>query len=314
MSIDVSICIPCYKNIPFLKRCLQSVITQTYTNYELVISDDSPDTSVELFVKEFLKDVPHIYLHNSPALGSPENWNNAIKASSGKYIKVLHHDDRFCDTNALQIFVNTAKLYPDTDFFFCDTLISFGDDAITEVHRITNTQHKRLLHQPEFLLFKNCIGAPSATFYKRDEALSYNPDFIWLVDLEFYIHYLRKHKRFHHIPQTLVNTFSGAEGQITNAVSSNKHIVIKEYLQLMHTVYSEVPNTKKTREFFSELFEAFNIDSFDTLNTTFTIPKKQVDFYKVVFEEAQKHKMYKKLKKRLLTSRYNKRWFQIERF
>ena len=52
----VTICIPTYKQTQYLKKCLDSILIQNFKNFELIISDDTPDNSVELFVKEALKD------------------------------------------------------------------------------------------------------------------------------------------------------------------------------------------------------------------------------------------------------------------
>ena len=43
----ISICIPAYKNTSFLKRLLESLLQQTYTHFEVILSDDSPDDTVK---------------------------------------------------------------------------------------------------------------------------------------------------------------------------------------------------------------------------------------------------------------------------
>ena len=49
----ISICIPAYKRTHFLKRLLLSIEHQSYTNYEVIIADDSNDHSVEELLKDF---------------------------------------------------------------------------------------------------------------------------------------------------------------------------------------------------------------------------------------------------------------------
>jgi glycosyltransferase involved in cell wall biosynthesis len=49
MQSLVSICIPAYKNTRFLKRLLESLLQQTYTHFEVILSDDSPDDTVKDF-------------------------------------------------------------------------------------------------------------------------------------------------------------------------------------------------------------------------------------------------------------------------
>jgi glycosyltransferase involved in cell wall biosynthesis len=47
----VSICIPTYKQTEYLKKCLESILAQDFKDYELIISDDTPDDTIELFLK-----------------------------------------------------------------------------------------------------------------------------------------------------------------------------------------------------------------------------------------------------------------------
>ena len=86
----VSICIPTYKQTEYLKKCLESLLAQDFKDYELIISDDTPDDSIEQFLKTILKDHSYSYTRNIPALGMPENWNSAIKKAEGKYIKIKY--------------------------------------------------------------------------------------------------------------------------------------------------------------------------------------------------------------------------------
>jgi len=46
-SSEISICIPAYKNVGFLERLLHSISIQSFADYEVVITDDSPDDSVK---------------------------------------------------------------------------------------------------------------------------------------------------------------------------------------------------------------------------------------------------------------------------
>src|ERR1044072_4054338 len=96
-EIFISICIPAYKNVDFLKRLLDSIAIQTYSNYEIIICDDSPDESVAEFIKSrsVLKNIR--YHRNVSSLGTPENWNECIRRANGEWIKIMHDDDWFAE-------------------------------------------------------------------------------------------------------------------------------------------------------------------------------------------------------------------------
>ena len=313
MTQLVSICIPAYKQPQLLKIAIESVLMQSYTNYEIIVSDDTPDDSVKQLVKQFKADSIR-YFKNEKPLGSPDNWNNAIKQAKGDLIKILHHDDHFCTKDSLQKFVTALTSAPHADFAFSYSDIFFKKVNEHYLHKQSKTQLKRLQTQPEFLFFRNVIGAPSATIFKNDKTILFNKDYKWLVDVEFYINYLLKHKNFVCIKEALVTIVDGGEEQITQGVANDKDLVIRENLNLFAFFYSENLNTKKSRLFFQELFIQFNIRSYDELKAEFLIPQTIESFLKETFVDIAKNTFFKKLNKRILTSRYNKRIFKIERF
>lgn len=313
MKALVSICIPAYKQPLLLKKAIDSVLMQTYTNYEVIVSDDTPDDSVKKIVEVFNE--PKIrYFKNNIALGSPENWNNAVKQAKGNYIKILHHDDYFTNNESLQKFVIALESDTKIDFAFSYSDIYFKKINEHYLHKQTNAQLKRLKAEPEFLFFRNCIGAPSAVIFKKDNTVSFNKNYKWLVDVEFYMTYLNKHKNFVGIPEALVTIVDGNEEQITGEVSNDKKLVLMENLNLFSTIYSDKLNAKKSLLFFQELFVQFDVKNYDILRSEIEIPDNMDSFLKEVFSDLPKNKLLKKIKKRLLTSRYNKRIFKIERF
>jgi len=104
----VSICIPAFNQPDYLKRLLESIFIQTFNNYEIVITDDSNNDKISKLV-EFYSDIRVHYYKNSKSLGSPNNWNFALQCATGKYIKIMHHDDWFKDEFSLENFVNSIE-------------------------------------------------------------------------------------------------------------------------------------------------------------------------------------------------------------
>jgi glycosyltransferase involved in cell wall biosynthesis len=95
----VSICIPTFNGGTFLHSALVSILSQTYDNIEVVISDDSSIDDTLAIVKQFKKvaNIPvHIYTHKPSGIGA--NWNNCIRKANGKYIKFLFQDDILLET------------------------------------------------------------------------------------------------------------------------------------------------------------------------------------------------------------------------
>src|SRR4051812_35686400 len=115
----ISICIPAYKNAAFVYRLLRSIVNQSFSDYEIIVSDDSPDDSVEKLVNEFKEGPPIKYFRNRPAAGTPANWNLAIGKACGKWIKLMHDDDWFDNNDALLTFKKNTEKYTDCNFFYC---------------------------------------------------------------------------------------------------------------------------------------------------------------------------------------------------
>lgn len=95
----ISVVIPNYNYAHYLGECMQSVIDQTFTDWEMIVVDDgSTDNSREL-VESFIKKYPdkrikYIYKEDGPG-GTPAAVNLGIKTSNGKYIAWLSSDDAY---------------------------------------------------------------------------------------------------------------------------------------------------------------------------------------------------------------------------
>ena len=94
MNSLVSIITPSYNSEKFIKECIESVIAQTYTNWEMMIVDDcSIDNSRQIITSlaEKNKKIKKIFLDNN--VGAAEARNVAIRQAKGKYIAFLDSDD-----------------------------------------------------------------------------------------------------------------------------------------------------------------------------------------------------------------------------
>lgn len=88
----VSVCLPTYGRAKLLPMVIRSVLSQTYEDFEIFVSDDaSPDNTAEV-VSSF-KDPRIRYHRNKKNLGVRENWNLAVKDARGHYVLKLDDDD-----------------------------------------------------------------------------------------------------------------------------------------------------------------------------------------------------------------------------
>lgn len=112
--IKYSIIIPNYNSSKWIKRCLDSILQQTYKDYEIIIVDDmSTDNSVEI-IKEYLSyNVWLIELKEKKYNGGTRNVG--VKNARGKYILFLDCDDWLVDKNVLKEINTTILQNPNVD-------------------------------------------------------------------------------------------------------------------------------------------------------------------------------------------------------
>lgn len=227
----VSICIPAYKNPGGIRRLLLSVKEQTYTDHEVIITDDSPDDSVKYAVEESeISDIR--YYKNEKRLGATANWNAAVGHARGEYIKIMHHDDWFSEKTSLAEFVAMLEEHPDADLAFSGTfqvtLAEDGTETADRFARCISREHCSLIAEDWHNLFLGgYIGAPSATIY-RNKAILYEEQLKWLVDVEFYMRLLRENPKFIQTKDPLI-CIGISKDQLTEECNGDGRLNIFEY-------------------------------------------------------------------------------------
>lgn len=114
----VSVLMISYNNVGFFKKAIDSVIEQTYKNWELIISDDgSTDGAWELAERMSQKDARIKAFRNASQLGIPKNRHAAFTRSSGEYVCHVDGDD---------------ELYPFSIQTMVETLSASDDIALAQ--------------------------------------------------------------------------------------------------------------------------------------------------------------------------------------
>lgn len=101
----VSVIMPVYNSEFYVTQAVESILNQTYTNFEFIIVDDaSTDSTFHIFKNLQKKDKRIILIRNKENLGVTKSLNNALKLSKGKYILRMDADDwAYPERFALQI-------------------------------------------------------------------------------------------------------------------------------------------------------------------------------------------------------------------
>jgi glycosyltransferase involved in cell wall biosynthesis len=108
----ITVAIPTYRRLPMLRRAVESVFAQTFTDWEIVISDDeTPPGETWNFLETLAKSDARIRpIINGDPHGASFNHNNALRAARGQWIKFLHDDD-FLKPNCLEVLAHIVRTY-----------------------------------------------------------------------------------------------------------------------------------------------------------------------------------------------------------
>lgn len=126
--VSVSVIIPNYNHGHFLEQRIESVLGQTFQDFELIILDDaSSDNSCQVIERyRHHPKVSHI-VYNRRNSGSPfRQWNKGIRLAKGKYIWVAESDD-YCKTNFLEVLIESLEQNPSVGIAYCKS--AFTDAA-----------------------------------------------------------------------------------------------------------------------------------------------------------------------------------------
>jgi glycosyltransferase involved in cell wall biosynthesis len=178
----ISVCIPSYeangRGVEFIDKNIQSILTQTYKNIEIVVSDHSKDDAIKNYIKGLGLD-NIMYLRNTENIGFPaHNTNNAIKNSSGDFIKLMNLDDFIIGEDTLQLMVN---LLSEEGKWLISGCIhyDYGNGNWTNpiIPRIEG-DGKHLLKGINF------VGCPSVGLIPRDEYFDH--EVLYMIDCELW--------------------------------------------------------------------------------------------------------------------------------
>ena len=95
---QVSVCVPTYNRANFLREAIESVLSQSFEDFELIVSDNASEDDTGSVVKSF-SDERIRYFRNPQNLGHRENMNRCLMLSRGKYVTILPDDDMMMADN-----------------------------------------------------------------------------------------------------------------------------------------------------------------------------------------------------------------------
>jgi len=174
----ISICIPTYemkgKGAEYLEYSFNILYQQTFTNFEIIISDHSISDEIKDLCEQWGQILNIQYFKNEYKRGiSSANINNAIKHANGDIIKILFQDDFLYDETSLEKQMTCFK----------------GDWMLTACCHYNGID----VYKPHYPKYhdniqygENTISSPSVLMFKNKEIIKFDENLIWLMDVDYY--------------------------------------------------------------------------------------------------------------------------------
>ena len=130
----VSIGMPVFNGESYLEETLESILIQTFQDFELIISDNaSTDKTKDICQAYAVQDSRIQYYCNEQNLGAAKNYNQVFALSSGEYFKWVAHDDP-CAPRCLETCVNILDREPEIIMCYPKTILIDEHGDIIEYH------------------------------------------------------------------------------------------------------------------------------------------------------------------------------------
>lgn len=164
MNKLVSVIIPTYGGAEYLKRCVDSVLAQTYQNIEVIVVDDNgmgtPNQLLTQKVMEGYKDEPHVkYICHEVNINGSAARNTGFRNSNGEYICLLDDDDEYYPEK-VERQVNNLDANPNCGLTYCQREMYVNG-------KLTSVKHAMKSDNYLFDLLIHKVGISSGTLMVR---------------------------------------------------------------------------------------------------------------------------------------------------
>jgi glycosyltransferase involved in cell wall biosynthesis len=164
---DLSVCLLTYNHAHLIESSIQSVLRQTATDFEFVVSDDCSTDGTWEILNRLAFEHPRLRILRTPRnLGMAANANFSVASTSRRFIALLHHDD-ICAETLLEHWVCLARSDQRISFVF-NAYGKFGSDFVFEPRLRTGVYRGKELLNRHLLQRWGCIVRGTALIRKSD--------------------------------------------------------------------------------------------------------------------------------------------------
>lgn len=197
----ISVVMPVYNAEQYLDKAIQSILNQSYSDFEfIIINDGSLDSSLKI-IKKFKRQDKRIFLIDKDNGGIVEALNQGLRIAKGKYIARMDGDD-VAYLNRFEEQIKVFENNPQIDLVYTDTmLIDKNGDVVCDSWRpdlektLLNLKINTFVPHPTVMFNKNTVLKLGGYTQKRPHA----------EDLDLWLRMLNHGCKFFYLKKTLLN-------------------------------------------------------------------------------------------------------------
>lgn len=179
MNDLISIVMATYNGEKYLRPQIESILTQSYKNIELVVVDDASTDRTLSILKEFAVRDNRIYIYPAEKnLGFIANFERGIRLAKGEFIALADQDDIF-RRDKIEVLINTLKAYPERDLAVSDlSLIDENGNVLSGSMWTSQKRYTSTGHPFRHLVYANFATGCAMMIRRRllDFALPFSPN------------------------------------------------------------------------------------------------------------------------------------------
>lgn len=224
----VSVVLPTYNRAKTIERAIQSVLNQTFTDFELIIIDDGSTDESHLILSRF-GELENVTLMSCSRHGCSKARNIGISMARGRYVAFQDSDDEWNPNKLAKAVAALEQSDAETGVFYSDMLIVRNDGSFTDF-RAPDIEPGVLINEHTMDYQVRCIGIQSAVIKREcfEKAGAFDEALPRFIDLELFIR-LSDRFRFIHSGEKLVKFYLG-EGISSDKkalVTARRHLLSK---------------------------------------------------------------------------------------
>lgn len=269
--VEISVIMPvCNTKEEYLREAIESVLNQTFKDFEFLILNDSPDNKEIQRVIADYSDERIKYMENPTNIGIPQSYNRLQEMATGKYIAIMNHDDIMYSHRLAKQYHYLEK-HPEIG------LLGSGYKKFGEINRFrraTNPkEHNRIC---AYLLFKSAVHHPTIMMRRAimaEHKIRYNENFISLND-RMLCYEFSKYSQLSNLPDTLYKYRFHK-----NMTSKKQKDTIRSERAMFHKLWFAYKNIELTPE---------EIDVFDHYTTYGRQKVRDIETLKIIVKTLEK--------------------------